>query len=605
MSEILLYPICYDFKLAMQQNIAIKYSKLRKSMMINKVVKKQTNKVFYKTKLALLTASCLGIFHLPSYAETLTKPSRDVIEIKGLMSAERIAGEYLVSFKADTSIERIAAIHAQINKDTSNGIKVGAKNASRLYSNGKMLAVKLDDAGLMTLANNPQVAAIEVNKIIEIENTNMSAMRAYGTPWGIDRIDQPNLPLDGQYSSVVNGLDTNVYILDTGIFTGHNEFEGRASWAYTAPGVTGGNDDNHGHGTYMAGLVGAKAYGVAPQSKLHSVKVLDSTGSGTLADLLSGLEYVQHNHQWPAVALVGVNLPQSTILTDAIDSLVDWGVSVAVPAGDESKDKCDSGLNNTKAMVVAASSLYDEASPYTNHGGCVDMYAPGLWVKSTWHSTPNANNTMSHSPVAAAHVAGAMALVRGDGAFCSAQEVNEKLVAYARFGELDNVPSGTVNRLLGVPNHQFGFGNCNFPLVQDNNAFYNKADFIHYNSAVAMDDFQLNLPVDTVLTTASSAGVTVSVDTGNFTVHSQGTLLEPENGNFTLTFDKSVNYIGFDTFITGATTVTALTDDGQSYPVYLTSYGFGFIGVVSSSPIHTLKVNGSAGSMYNDFQGVN
>jgi hypothetical protein len=190
---------------------------------------------------------------------------------------------------------------------------------------------------------------------------------------------------------------------------------------------------------------------VASGVNLHSVKVLDSAGNGSLAGLIEGIEYVTLNHQSPAVAVIGVSTSFSQILNDAVAAAGAAGITYTVPGGDVFADACQYSPGSvSSAITVATSGINDEASFAANIGSCIDLYAPGLSIKSLWHTTDNANNTISHSPMAAAHVAGAAALIRGNDPHCTVTQVRDKLLSQSYDGILTDVPIGTVNRLLGV-----------------------------------------------------------------------------------------------------------------------------------------------------------
>ena len=195
---------------------------------------------------------------------------------------------------------------------------------------------------------------------------------------------------------------------------------------------------------------------MAPGVTLHAVKVLNDAGVGSLAGLIEGIEYVTANHQKPAVAVIGVNTGFSQALNDAVAASMAAGVSYALPAGDVIRDACNYSPGAVTAQVngaltVSATGIDDQASIAGNFGSCVDLYAPGLYIKSAWHTQVYANNTISHSPIAAAHVAGAAALIKADDPTCDVEQVKAKLLANSHQGVLSNIPNGTANRLLGVP----------------------------------------------------------------------------------------------------------------------------------------------------------
>ncbi|PWV44789.1 S8 family peptidase [Nocardiopsis sp. L17-MgMaSL7] len=266
-------------------------------------------------------------------------------------------------------------------------------------------------------------------------------------PWGLDRIDQEDLPLDGSYTTESDGSGTSVYIIDTGIDDSHPDFGGRAEVGFDATGGDGG--DRQGHGTHVAGTVGADGYGVAPGASLYGVKVLGDDGSGTYDDVIAGIEWVAENADANAVANLSLGGPASQAVDDAVNALADSGVFVAVAAGNEGQDAGNVSPGGAEGVVsVGASDESDATASFSNHGPSVDIYAPGVDVESTIPG--GGTDSYSGTSMASPHVAGAAALYKSSLGDDDQGVILDWLVENAGADKLSGVPSSTVNLLLNV-----------------------------------------------------------------------------------------------------------------------------------------------------------
>lgn len=301
-------------------------------------------------------------------------------------------------------------------------------------------AATLTTNQLNALRRSPYVALIEPDRLIGIQTTQSVPAGA----WGLDRIDQRNLPLSGTYTYSGTGSGVNAYIIGTGIATAHPEFGGRAVVAYDALG--GNGQDCNGSGTYAAGIVGAATWGVAKRVTLRSVRVLDCTGVGSTATIIAGINWVTSNHVKPAVAHIAFGGSASSALNTAVTSMINAGVFTAVAAGNSASNACNYSPGSTPgAYTTAASSATDTVSSSSNSGSCVDGYAPGVSITSTWLNGGTA--TLSGTTGASAHVAGVAALYKGYGD-ASSDVVTTWINANATMGVLSGVPPSTPNRLL-------------------------------------------------------------------------------------------------------------------------------------------------------------
>jgi subtilisin family serine protease len=341
-------------------------------------------------------------------------------------SANGIDGSYVVVLKEGVNPRSVAAIA---------GVEPGFVYTAAV--NG--FSATLNQGQLTALQHNPNVAYIEQDQVFEAATTQS------GATWGLDRIDQRNLPLNGTY--VYNNTASTVYayVIDTGIYASHSQFGGRASNVYDALG--GNGTDCNGHGTHVAGTIGSSTYGVAKAVRLRGLRVLNCSGSGSTSGIIAAIDWVRVNRTNPAVANLSLGGGYSSTLNTAINNLANSGVFVAVAAGNENQNACNvSPASAASATTVASSTSTDAKSSFSNYGSCVDLYAPGSSITSTWLN--GGTNTISGTSMASPHVAGVAALYKGVNGNVATSTIDSWIKTNATANVISGNPSGTPNRLL-------------------------------------------------------------------------------------------------------------------------------------------------------------
>ena len=273
----------------------------------------------------------------------------------------------------------------------------------------------------------------------------------YEATWGLVRTAERDLRIDGLFNHDNSaGLDVDAYILDTGIYLEHVEFEGRAIWGFDSESPSQRTDGN-GHGTHVAGTVMSKTYGVAKKAQAVAVKVLSASGSGSNAGVIAGVEFVCTDHKKKAnrcVANMSLGGGYSLALNRAVEEAVDCGCQFALAAGNENGNACLSSPASTPdAVTVSSSDNTDRRSYFSNYGICSHIYAPGSSITSTWIGSPYAINTISGTSMAAPHVCGVMAKIVGDDGRLTPSQVKEALSTTSTKDKIADVQN-TPNELL-------------------------------------------------------------------------------------------------------------------------------------------------------------
>jgi subtilisin family serine protease len=363
-------------------------------------------------------------------------------QILGAGRPDAIKDSYLVVLKDSASPRAAAPATAQALVGQYGG-KVNAVWQDAL--NG--FAATMSERQARRLAADPRVVHVEQDATVQLTQTQPNP-----PSWGLDRIDQRNLPLDSSYTYPNTASNVTAYVIDTGIRVTHTTFGGRAVWGTNTVG-DGINTDCHGHGTHVAGTIGGSQYGVAKAVSLVAVKVLNCSGSGSFTGIVSGVNWVTGNHvSGPAVANMSLGGSGSNAtLENAVRSSIADGIVYAIASGNSNADACNfTPARTPEAITVNASTSTDARASFSNFGTCTDIFAPGQGITSAWSTSDTATNTISGTSMAAPHVAGGAALILSANPTMAPQTVASTMYTNATQGVITNPGAGSPNRLLFV-----------------------------------------------------------------------------------------------------------------------------------------------------------
>jgi subtilisin family serine protease len=379
---------------------------------------------------------------LAAFAATAPATAGQFVKVEG---SRAIPYCYIVVLKAGTTV-RAGGDKAGL---TVAQVAVGAAaryngRLGHLYEHALSgFSLCMAESAARALAAEPHVELVEQDQIMEA-----NVVQTPVPSWGLDRIDERNLSLDDSYTYNFTGAGVHAYIIDTGIRATHQEFAGRTGNGISFIDNSFDTNDCNGHGTHVSGTVGGTTYGVAKGVTLHPVRVLDCFGFGSTSDVIGGVDWLTNNRIDPAVANMSLGGGASTSLDTAVANSIASGVTYAIAAGNSNANACNSSpARVASALTVGSTTNTDARSSFSNFGTCVDIFAPGSDITSSWNGSDTDTNTISGTSMATPHVAGVAALyLQQFGGFPAAVAIG--LINAATTGVVGDPGAGSPNRLL-------------------------------------------------------------------------------------------------------------------------------------------------------------
>ena len=397
-------------------------------------------------------------------------------------SKKPIQGQYIVVLKDQAA--RLSAEPASAKArvpEVARAMSAGhGAKLLRSYEHAlRGFVVQADDRALAKLLADPRVAYVEEDGYATLSTTTQT-----GATWGLDRVDQRTLPLNGNYVYDTTASNVRAYIIDSGILTSHSQFGGRIGNGYSAIADGNGVQDCNGHGTHVAGTVGGSTWGVAKGVTLHPVRVFGCSGGSPWSTVIAGIDWVTANHVKPAVANMSLGGGANSSADTATNNLINAGVTVVVAAGNNGANACNySPARVANAITVGATQSNDARPSWSNFGSCLDLFAPGVGITSAWWNSTTASNTIDGTSMAAPHVAGAAALYLANNPSATPATVTSAILNNATTNVVTNAGTGSPNRLLYT---RFAPTGPSAPVINSLSCFYDGVTsdcFVTYTSS--------------------------------------------------------------------------------------------------------------------------
>ena len=385
----------------------------------------------------LAAATTLSALPMGSVASATQPEGPDLAPLLGTERETAIEGQYNVVLDHAASTREVA--DAQ-----ETAVEAGGDVEQSFDTALSGFTAELPDAAVEELRANPDVAFIEADQRVRASGLQKRA------PWGLDRIDQRSRQRNGRYRYTHTGAGVTAYVIDTGLRTRHRQFRGRVAGGFSAIKDGRGTNDCNGHGTHVAGILGGKRYGVAKRVTIRPVRVLRCGGGGSNSGVIAGIDWVTSHHKnGPAVANISLGGQPSRAMDAAVQRAVADGITVVVAAGNEGWDACSYSPGRTPvAITVGATRRNDVRSSFSNWGTCVDVFAPGSAILSSWYKSNRSKRIVSGTSMAAPHVSGAAALYLQGHRRARPEQVKAVILDQATNGKVGQRRAGSPNRLL-------------------------------------------------------------------------------------------------------------------------------------------------------------
>jgi len=359
-------------------------------------------------------------------------------------SPVKIDGQYIVIYHDNTTSNDMTRHIKQMASVSEDNEITHVYNINNEF---KGFSAKLDDSSLQQLQDDPLVKELYADITVSIDANSCGSTQQAAPSWGLGRTSSwgSNYLTPYYYNANTGGDGVDVYVIDTGILTTHPGFGGRA---YNGVNYAGGsNTDQNGHGTHCAGTVGGTTTGIAKWATLYSVKVLGADGSGSLANVIAGVNWMSNSATNPSVGSMSLGSTYNAAVNNAVAATVASGTTMVVAAGNSNANAGNySPASTPSSICVGATTTTNARATYSNYGNCVHVFAPGTNIYSCWLG--NGYNTISGTSMACPHVAGQAAVILSENPNFTPAQVKTRIVSTAQNGYISNPGTGSPNLLL-------------------------------------------------------------------------------------------------------------------------------------------------------------